>query len=162
MLILYYLKHKSMKILFILSFALTISFSSFAIIKPQVTDTLYYLVDTTKVPVKDRMMKIGVEANFKFYNILCQCSKDLLMPTFIYSLNKPELTETLSKSKAEELKFISLAELLQMSQQESFDIFNNHHTVFFIEPDGNKYLKHKVTFLHPVKRNQSIDTETVH
>ncbi len=153
-----------MKKLFALLFILTLSFSSFAAIKPQVTDTIYYLVDTAKVPVRDRMVKVGIEGPFKFYNILCQCSKDLLMPTFIYPLNKPELTETLSEAKIKGFKFISLAELLQMSQQESFDTFNNHHAVFFIEPepDGKKYLKHKVRLLHPVKKNQSIDTETVH
>lgn len=36
-------------------------------------DTIYYLLDTAVVPVKDRMFKIEPEGPFMVYQILCKC-----------------------------------------------------------------------------------------
>src|SRR5580704_19166651 len=71
---------------FTLLFLFLYSFNAFAQNLRKI-DSVYYLVDTTKTSLNDRMWDIGFEGKFKYYTILCPCLQNDRQPTFFYRVN---------------------------------------------------------------------------
>lgn len=149
-----------MKALIILSSILILSTASYATGRVEKKDTLYYLADTAKVPLNDRMVDIGIEAPFKYYTIQCECLAYNQKPTFYFNYEKDGRGEQLSGTGLGTIRLITLSELISLAKQQG-NGFNSQHVVFFIEPWGSEYVKHKVMLLKPQKRDPSIDTETI-
>jgi hypothetical protein len=125
----------------------------------QKADTIYYLVDTAKAPVKDRMITVEFEDQFKCYTIECFCLKYDQKPVFYYNYEK-EKGENINAVNG--ISFISLSKLIHLSQEGGGDLFNTNHIAYFIEPGlGNKYIKHRVMLLKPRKRQIAINTEII-
>jgi hypothetical protein len=150
-----------MKTLITILLASIISSSCLAAQKLPTKDTIYYLVDTIKIPVKDQMLEIGIDGPFKYYSIQCRCLKYNQMPTFIYNINRSKSNDLIKSDKIKTINFTSLSKLISLSQQDGGDSFNNYHVTFFIEHIGNNYIKHLVRLLKPQKREPTIDYEII-
>src|ERR1700748_3233165 len=114
-------------------------------------DTLYYLVDTAKTPIKDRLMKIEIEGPWNCFVIECACLKYNQRPVFIYELKNQNSTRVGIKA-FKRIKFITLSKLIELAKDGEGDNFNNKHVAYFVEPDGKKYVMRKVRLLKPIKR----------
>ncbi len=121
-------------------------------------DTVYYLVDTTAVPVKDRMFDIGVEGYFHYYRLMCQCYPWQLNPTFTYVVKRKGVS--MSKQEVEKTQFITLQKLIDIAVQ--YGISKVEKTVFyFIEPSDNAFIKHEVYLMPPRKPEILYDIQSV-
>ncbi len=121
-------------------------------------DTVYYLVDTTAVPVNDRMFDIGVEGNFHYYKLMCKCYPWQLNPAFTYVVKRKGIS--MSKHEIEKTQFITLQKLIDIAVQ--YGISRVEKTVFyFIEPGDNAFIKHQVYLLEPRKPYISYDIQSV-
>jgi hypothetical protein len=133
------------------------SFNTFA--QTPKKDTIYYLIDTTKTPVKDRMWEIGEEGPLKYYSFRCACLKYNLSPTFIYNLKNEG--KFISMHDLKSINLITLAKLIDFSRENLGDSFNNKHIAYFIEPNGKEFVMHKVRLIQPRKREPTIDSEII-
>jgi len=122
-------------------------------------DSIYYLVDTTKTPLKDRMWEIDMEyPSFKVYTIVCSCLRYDQKPTFLYDTLKNKGT-IISKSQLKALFLIKLSSLITKAQQYTSVGFKGRYAIFIVEPIGKKYIYHRVNLLTP--RGPSIDYENI-
>jgi len=119
-------------------------------------DTLYYLLDTTKTPVKDRLWVSGKEGSFKYFKIMCECLKDNSRPTFVYKLN--DKGTQIDESDFRKKNFISLSKLIKLSKQTNI---NKHQIIYFVEPIEDIYIKHEVHLFFVRKRKPTIDSEII-
>ena len=91
------------------------------------TDSIYYLLDTAKTPVTDRMWDIHVDkgsifGNDKSYVIQCPCLKDGGKPTFFYASGDRGEGMLVNKKQLKTLKAISLSALIAKAKQvEGYD-----------------------------------------
>lgn len=122
-------------------------------------DTVYYLLDTLKTPVNDRIWNVEIESRSKFYIILCRCLKYNCYPTFIRNVNVA--AGTLSKSDVNKIKFISLVKLIDLAGKDGGDSFNNYHVIYFVEPSRGEYSKSQVRLMRPVRQDPIIDYEVL-
>ena len=63
----------TMKYLFILAITFLLLFNLQKVNAQVKRDTIYYLLDTAKVPVKDRMFHFTAEGPAMGYTLACQC-----------------------------------------------------------------------------------------
>lgn len=106
-------------------------------------DTLYYLIDTAKVPVNDRIVKITDAPLFKFYYFSCPCLDQGQMPYLIHRTK--DIGEILSHSKLSKFKLTGTAPLLYLFHQNYYR-FNSEHIVYILEVlSSRKIAKHLVT-----------------
>lgn len=110
-------------------------------------DTVYYLVDTGKIPKNERMVEIGLEGAYRYYAIQCACLKYKQNPVFYYE-SKQKGT---SVKKLKNIKFVSISQLIKLSQEGEGDLFNNKHIAIFIEPEAKGFIKHQVILQKPIK-----------
>lgn len=109
-------------------------------------DSAFYLLDTAKTPVSDRLWHTYSEGSAKFYEltVYSACSPLLGRPTFGYS-SKFQKPETISEVKFKTIKKSSLSELLfQMKQfaqedQETKAELKKAFYLYFIEPCSHGY-----------------------
>lgn len=116
-------------------------------------DTIYYLLDTLKTPVNDRMVTVHQNGNGQLTEIKCPCLKAHGTPQFLSRISKKAL---LTKNKFESLKLISLPGLIQIVSTYD-EHFNNRYMMYIIEPNGNNYLVSLATYLG-VEINKSDET----
>jgi hypothetical protein len=108
-------------------------------------DTVYFLVDTAKVPVKDRMFIITKEEQFMYFRLTCKCYPWQMNPMFTYGWEHEGFF--LSKKDFNKIRTISISELIEIVAQYGQDKIKK--TIFYIiEPDGKKWRMHE-TFLMP-------------
>lgn len=121
-------------------------------------DTVYYLVDTTAVPVKDRMFDIGLEGYIHYYRLMCQCYPWQLNPVFSYVVKRKGTN--MSKQEVEKTQFITLQKLIDIAVQ--YGISKVEKKVFyFIEPSNNAFIKHEVYLMPPRKPEILYDIQSV-
>lgn len=107
-------------------------------------DSLYYLLDTTKTPVNERLWRIETNSQFKLYTLNCPCLKYNGMPQFFYSLTEAgDPAQVMTKTGLKRLKLIALHELISRSRQ-LLDTAIISHAFSFIEPFGKNYILHRV------------------
>lgn len=104
-------------------------------------DTVYYLIDTTKVPLKDRMFLVGQEGSLYGYRLTCECN--LYHEDFIFSRSVDSKFEQIDRKLLKNIKFISLRELIHIAVKYGTDKIDR--TVFyFVEVQNKKYNLYKV------------------
>ncbi len=74
------------------------------------TTSIYYLLDTAKTPVKDRMWLIHPEGVYAFYYINCPCIEEN-QRLYLYS-KKPTIHFRISKQKFKNIKTVALYDLI--------------------------------------------------
>lgn len=147
------------RLLFTGMIVIVLVFNLKAQVKTPVRDTIYYFLDTAKIPVNDRIWDIGEEGPFKYYTFQCECLKYNSAPTFIYNLDKQG--ELINSAEMKKKHFISTVNLLKLIKENDGESFNHKHIAYFIEPFKKRYIKHIVRLIAPRKREPSIDYEII-
>jgi len=124
-------------------------------------DSVYYLLDTTKTPVNDRMWDIHEENPIlKFYVINCNCIRYDYEPSFVYDISSTKC-EIINKKRLRAIKLVSLSKLIEQAKEFLTDRTQGSRQSFFlIEPAGKKYAIHQVRVL-PYKTGKIVDFENV-
>lgn len=129
-----------MKRITIILFALFCSAPSFAQQKVK-SDTVYYLLDTSHTPLKDRMWQIDEDGPFKLAILQCPCLNSKDKPIFTFRTKEPN-----AKIKSGDLKNYNLTSLPDLIVKfKEAELKSSKYTFMFVEPDnGGMYLLHKV------------------
>jgi len=144
------------KIFFIILFFC--SSNAFAQLKQKI-DSIYYLLDTVKTPVNDRIWEIDDEGDFKYYTILCPCLAYGLQPTFFYRVDFGG--QIINNTKLKTIKLISVSSLILKAKKFTDSGFKGKYAIFFIEPKEKEFISHKVS-LRPAKKPEIlIDYENI-
>ena len=152
------LKYNDMKRLIFAMFILGFCYSNLSAQVKTKVDTVFYLLDTAKTPVNDRMWEVGIELPFKQYVLKCPCLLYNSEIAFMYPIK--DTGNIFDLDKLQKFKLIDLPRLIGKSKQ--FIENNFKGLVFFIiEPYKNKYIIHRVGLMQPIKPFKSIDIITV-
>jgi hypothetical protein len=112
------------------------------------TDTLNYLVDTAKTPVRDRMFIVEQESIFQNYTLLCKCLTWQSNAFFFRKLSQKGFV--ISPDDLKKIKLSTLNQLIHVAAD--YGIYREDQTVFFfIEKVGDQYIKHQVHLGKPRK-----------
>jgi hypothetical protein len=112
------------------------------------TDTLNYLVDTAKTPLRDRMFNIGLEGDYYAYQLACKCLTWQNDAVFTYRVDQKGTV--VSPNDLKKMNLSNLTRLIYVATE--FGIYRRDKTVFnFIEKIGDQYIKHRVYLLEPRK-----------
>ena len=107
----------------------------------QTRDSIYYLMDTAKTPVNDRLWDIHDENALIFYTFQCACLQYGGNPTFVYNSNKPNQTHI---NSVRAIRLIRIVDLLKLLKQSEGEEFNKKHIMYFIQPSKKGYVKRQV------------------
>jgi hypothetical protein len=107
-------------------------------------DSIYYLLDTAKTPVLDRMISVDIARPHKFFTINCPCLNSGSRPVFRTNINNGT---SISSREIAKIKFISLANLIELVRKNDTPYFNDVVAIFFIEPGKNVFIKERGFFL---------------
>ena len=130
-------------------FLLSISTDVNAQNKTLIKDTVYYLVDTSHVPIHDRLFELGKEGDFSYYQLLCKCYPFETDPVFSYVTKRKGTI--LSEKDIAEIKWSDIQLLITKASRCGID--KTIRTIFyFIEPDNDKFIKRQVYLLPPRKQ----------
>jgi hypothetical protein len=135
--------------LFIFAVVVCSSLDCFAQKNKSGTDTIYYLVDTAKIPVNDRMVKTEWENGgyAKDFIIDVPCLMDHVNPSFICS-GSAKAGKVISRSSLHKLKLVNLSTLISLLCIHGA-VYTEKYVTYFVEPYGHKYIIHKVGFSLP-------------
>jgi hypothetical protein len=122
-------------------------------------DTIYYVIDTAKIPVNARMLDIGVEGPYKYYTIQCPCLEYGQRPNFTYRRDVKDKLMTASQLKS--IKQVNLISLIQKAKEFTNKAFTSTYAFFFIEPNGKGYVIHQVHLATPINQEPIVDFITV-
>jgi hypothetical protein len=118
-------------------------------------DTIYYLLDTLKIPVNDRIVTSQKMGNATFTEIKCPCVNRNDHPWFYSPDSKKKI---FSKDKFRSIKLINLVSLIEIVKN-SGDNFNKKYSFFIIEPMNNEYIVRE-TFFDGRETTVAIDSVT--
>ncbi len=121
--------------------------------KGMVKDTLYYMVDTSKVPLNDRLVQIEQEGPRITYKITCPCLQFGEYPKFVTGNKRTEKIDRISKAP-----YTNLSNLLIYIKENSRD-FNNKYVMYIVRLLGGSYVKQRAFLL--VNQEPSIDQERI-
>ncbi len=107
-------------------------------------DTIYYLLDTLRIPPSDRMINADIAPPNKFFIINCPCLDSGNKPVFRANMSK---TTYINKEEFKRIKLIHLSTLIEIVRKNDNQHFDDKYIVFFIEPHQTKYAKQRVFFL---------------
>lgn len=109
------------------------------------SDSLYFLIDSPKVPVNDRMWEIHEEyPNIKMYTIKCPCLQYGTEPRFIYNIGYAK-DEIIDKRKLKTIKLVLLTDLIaNVKKITTNNEYNGRYSFFVIERKGHKFIVHEV------------------
>lgn len=126
-------------------------------------DTVYYLLDTAAVPIKDRMFKMDNEGPFRIYVLGCRCYPSSTNIGFYFNIyGKRE--RIINQQEFRRLKTSSITALIDFAIK-SLDPKAANYEFIFIEPNGEDlkligvslappYDSRKVTSAMPVSIHQ--------
>lgn len=124
-------------------------------------DTVYYLLDTTSVPINDRMFEISEEAGKKVYVLQCRCYPWEMNPVFFSRPHKDGDTRYISTIDFQRLKKITLVRLIDIAFEYGKDKIDKTD-FYFIEPSEDKFKVMKTYLLQSRKpRGKTITIETI-
>jgi hypothetical protein len=117
-------------------------------------DTVYYLADTSKTPVKDRMLNINTEVysrqgkldTIQAFRIICNCLPFGYYPTFTRHLSQKR--RLMTRKELEKIKLVSLPDLLSLVLKNYDHDFSSKHSVIIIEATKNEYFSGEVFLTH--------------
>lgn len=119
-------------------------------------DSIYYLLDTAAVPVKDRMFKTEIEQPYKLFVLRCKCYPNGANAAFSTYITQQDNAKYISQEDFHRLKTISLTELIAITANSPKEKGTKHH-FFFLEPNGNKMKITRVYLLPPLKAKPPTD-----
>ena len=123
-------------------------------------DSVYYLLDTTSTPIRERMWDVGIESRYKYFTIKCPCLKYGNEPTFIYNINDPG--EKRTESYILKLNTVSLSKLIDLAKKTTDLTAHTLYIFYLVEKNSNsEYSIHKTRLLTPRKPQVSIDYEDI-
>ncbi|MDB5016750.1 MAG: hypothetical protein JWQ84_1582 [Mucilaginibacter sp.] len=143
-----------------LSFIILV-FSSFCSLaqKNQKIDSIYYLIDTAKIPSNAQMWDVHTEyPAFKVYTIKCPCLQYDKEPIFIYDTNKVK-GQVITKKDMKTINLINLSNLILKAKQFTNTSFKGKYAIYIVEPNGKRYIYHAVRLLKP--RASTVDYENI-
>ena len=117
-------------------------------------DTIYYLVDTIKVPKADRMFLYGEEGDTYGYRLTCQCNTWQSDAFFVRRIDAKGLF--LKKADFKKYKFITIRELIAIVVKFGNDNIRNHD-FYFAEQQEKKFLLYRVYLAHAIRPSVSND-----
>lgn len=98
-------------------------------------DTVYYLLDTAAIPVKERMFVIEREGNAMVYILKCGCYPSATGIPFFYNIYRKK-EEKINLEKFKKIKTVSLIQLIQIGVKCLAPSEEERYEFVFIEPDG--------------------------
>ncbi|GGE60558.1 hypothetical protein EV200_103638 [Pedobacter psychrotolerans] len=96
-------------------------------------DTVYYLLDTANVPVKDRMFKIEREESAMMYLLQCKCYPYATNIPFYFDIYKKK---TISRKEFKKIKIVSIIQLIVIALKCLPPASRTDYKFIFIEPEG--------------------------
>lgn len=149
-------------LIFLLSIILTTAQKVKAQNKKEIQDTIYYKLDTSAVPLKDRMFNIEIEDKYKGYILKCKCYPWETDLVFFSRRDRSNETKNISLESFNKIKTISIPQLIEIAVKYAKDRLDKHK-FFFIEPNGKAMKVTRVYLSDPRKpQGPSIDTEYIH
>lgn len=124
-------------------------------------DTVYYLLDTAKTPINDRMWEIHQEyPSLKLYTIKCSCLQFNNQPIFVENLGNSE--EIINEEKFKTIALLTLPSLIEKAKQltSNYDL-NKRYPLFLVERQSKKYIIHRVRLIRPSKPNTAITKDYI-
>jgi len=106
-------------------------------------DTVYYLLDTLRTPIADRMIIVESDGANKFYTTNCPCLAHNRSPLFRCHVPNQTYIDQVAFNK---LKFVHLAQLIELAKQNNDYHFDDRHIVYFVVPSGKKYIMSKANY----------------
>lgn len=103
-------------------------------------DTIYYLLDTLKTSINDRLVTSEIEDGRKIITVNCHCLKNGDTPQFIYTI---KFGLPLKKKIFKSLKLVKLSDLIDLTRKNDFKTFLGKYVLFIIEPLGHNYIMYK-------------------
>jgi hypothetical protein len=97
-------------------------------------DTVYYLLDTAALPIKDRMFQIENEGPARMYLLKCKCYPSSTSIPFYFDISRKR-ERIINKQEFRQLKTSSLTELIDFAIR-SLDPKAATYQFIFIEPVG--------------------------
>jgi len=123
-------------------------------------DTIYYLLDTANVPIKDRMFRIEIENPFMFYTLECKCFPYGYGIGFYYPIvNKKE--KKISVQEFRKLKIVSITQLIDLALKSLAPENRSKYQFIIAEPDGSNIKLTQMKVWIPTKPQKTITTTTI-
>lgn len=123
--------------------------------KQETLDTVYYKLDTSAVPLKDRMFKIEIEGKHKGYILKCKCYPWETDLVFFSRIDRTYETKAISLASFNKINTISITKLIEIAVKYGQEKIERHK-FFFIEPNGQTMKVTRVYLLKPEKPQQPI------
>jgi hypothetical protein len=118
-------------------------------------DTVYYLLDTAAVPIKDRMFRMDNEGPFRFYLLECSCYPSSVGIPFYFNVHRKK--RIIDKKTFLQLKTSSITELIGFAL-ESLEPKPVKYKFIFIEPNGEDMNLTDI-FIAPPYKSRKVTTE---
>jgi hypothetical protein len=112
------------------------------------TNPVYYLLDTSKTPISERIWHIDNDGPWKYYTIQCHCLQYNAEPTFAYDTRK-DISRIISKKELKSITLINISDLIDSVKKNLENGRKEAYTLFLIEPYKKKYVSHKLNLVHP-------------
>lgn len=123
-------------------------------------DTIYYLLDTAKVPIKDRMFRIEREGPAMCYILECKCFPYATGITFFFPIaDKKE--KIISLQEFRQIKTVSVMQLIDLALKCLPPGNRNKYEFIFAEPDGNHFRLTDMKIWIPTKPRNTITVTTI-
>jgi hypothetical protein len=125
-------------------------------------DSLFYLLDTGKTSVADRIWSINIEKNsiYKNYTIECPCLKNGGKPTFVYNIEGKDNGVFFNKKELKTIKLTNIRTLILKSKRiDTTD--RRDYAIFLVEPNRKGYIMHEVDFINPTIHIVSLPDVTI-
>lgn len=113
-------------------------------------DSIYYLLDTTSVPIKDRMFTTEIENPLKIYVLRCKCYPGEADAAFSTYNTATKNVKHISIEDFQKIHTISLIDLIAITSKSAKEKIYNE-TFFLIEPDNKGMKVTKVNLIPPRK-----------
>lgn len=123
-------------------------------------DTIYYLLDTANVPIKDRMFRIEREGPAMCYILECKCYPYATGISFLFDIvNKKE--KRISLEEFSKIKTVSITELIDFALKCLPPGHRGLYKFIFAEPEGNLIRLTDMMLWEPYKPEKTYKVETI-
>lgn len=139
------MKHITLSLLGVLFFYAQEAVAQNEIIKK---DTIYYLLDTTNISIKDRMFNIEREGPAMIYQLKCKCYPYSTNITFYFDINHKK-EERIKLREFNKLNTVSIAQLIEIAVKILAPNEKNKYEFIFIEPIGSEMKLIEMTLAAP-------------
>ena len=124
--------------------------------KKEKLDTIYYKLDTSNVPIHDRMFKIETDVKYKGYILQCKCYTWNTDVVFFSRRDRSGEVKNISTGSFSKINTISITQLIDIVVQYGKEKIDRHK-FFFIEPDGQTMKVTRVYLSDPKKPQPPIE-----